>query len=265
MGDDGLDELYGVKPEDFTALRSRLAAEAKGRGDVGASKAISASRKPTTAAWVVNRLALEDRQAKRRLADLGERLRAAHAAMDGDHIRELSAEQRTLIHDLARSAFDRAGLKDPPAALRDDVTDTLQAAIADPDIADRLGRLAKAQRYSGFGELGDTASVFTVTNSAETEMEPTPARKAQVKDTAREKAAVAAAEKARGEADDALSERKAELDEARRRHGEARRALRDAERKLHAAEGAHEKAEKARRAAVERVKEAQARLRSNRH
>ena len=148
MGDDGLDELYGVKPEDFTALRSRLAAEAKGRGDVGASKAISASRKPTTAAWVVNRLALEDRQAKRRLADLGERLRAAHAAMDGHHIRELSAQQRTLIHDLARSAFERAELKDPPAALRDDVTDTLQAAIADPDIADRLGRLAKAQRYS---------------------------------------------------------------------------------------------------------------------
>ena len=33
MADDELDELYGVKPEEFTALRTELAAAAKKRGD----------------------------------------------------------------------------------------------------------------------------------------------------------------------------------------------------------------------------------------
>jgi len=81
--------------------------------------------------------------------------------MDGDRIRELSAEQRRLVDDVARAAFEEAELADPSAALRDDVTGTVQAAIADPDVAARLGRLTKAERWSGFGEFGDTAMVFT--------------------------------------------------------------------------------------------------------
>jgi hypothetical protein len=45
----------------------------------------------------------------------------------------------------------------PSAALRDDVADTLQAAIADPNVTARLGRLTKAERWSGFAEFGDAA------------------------------------------------------------------------------------------------------------
>ena len=59
---DELDELYEVKPEEFTALRTKLAAAAKQRGDVETAKQIAAARKPTAAAWVVNRLALRDRR-----------------------------------------------------------------------------------------------------------------------------------------------------------------------------------------------------------
>jgi hypothetical protein len=92
MVDDELDSLYWVEPDAFTARRAELAAAAKQRGDA-AAKRISAARKPTTAAWIVNRLALRHKDAKRRLADLGDRLRAAHAAVDGDRIRDLSAEQ----------------------------------------------------------------------------------------------------------------------------------------------------------------------------
>ena len=60
MADDDLDELYDAKPEEFTALRTKLAAEAKKRGDADTAKQISAARKPTTAAWVVNLLVLND-------------------------------------------------------------------------------------------------------------------------------------------------------------------------------------------------------------
>ena len=61
---DELDELYEVKPEEFTALRTKLAAAAKQRGDGDTAKQITAARKPTTAAWVVNRLALRDRRSR---------------------------------------------------------------------------------------------------------------------------------------------------------------------------------------------------------
>ena len=262
MADAELDELYAAKPEDFTALRTKLAGAAKKGGDADAAKRISAARKPTTAAWVVNRLALGDKQVKQRLADLGERLRAAHAEMDGERIRELSTEQRRLVDELARTGFEEAALTGPPAAVRDDVTGTLQAAIADPDVAARLGRLAKAERWSGFGEFGDTAMVFTATRGAK----PKPSK--PVKDEPRDDkraqahAALAAAERTKAEADDSLSELQADLATARLRQQDARRRLQDAERGLAAAEDAYAKAKQASRDAASLVKEAKATLRA---
>jgi hypothetical protein len=274
MADDELDGLYLVKPEEFTELRTRLAAAAKHRGDAAAAKRISATRKPTTAAWVVNLLARSDEEAKRRLADLGERLRTAHAAMDGDRIRELSTLQRTLVDELARAAFEAAKLTNPSAALHDDVTATLQAAIADPDVTARLGRLAKAERWSGFGEFGETAPVFSVARGRTATVEPRqPRQRAAGKEPrnddnlkpAREqletvRATVVAADRVKADADDQLSERQAELAAARLRHDEARKGLQEAERERNAAEDAYDKAKQASRDAAELVKEAKARL-----
>ena len=39
----------------------------------------------------------------------------------------------------------------PPAALREEVTATFDAAIADPEVAASLGTLVRAARYAGFG------------------------------------------------------------------------------------------------------------------
>jgi hypothetical protein len=264
MTADELDELYWVKPEDFTAVRSRLVAAAKDRGDAAAAKQIAASRKPTTAAWAVNRLALSRSKAKRRLTELGDRLRAAHAATDGGQIRELSAEQRRLIDELSRAAFEAAELADPSAALREDVIGTLQAAIADPDLAARLGRLAKAERWSGFGDFGVTATVSSAAHGAgkadrdtpEKQSDREPAR--EQPDRARE--TLAAAEAAKSEADAALSERYTELTSARWRHQEAVKGLDKARRELDAAEDAHDKAKQAGRDAAELVKAAKAQL-----
>jgi hypothetical protein len=265
---DELDELYEVKPEEFTALRTKLAAAAKQRGDVDTAKQISAARKPTTAAWVVNRLALRDQNTRTRLAGLGERLKDAHAAMDGEAIRALSAEQRRLVDDVARAAFEEAELADPTAALRDDVTATLQAAIADPDVASRLGRLTKAERWSGFGEFGDTAMVFTATRKATGRKAPAeqPKRddkrddkRADKRENAR--AAVAAAERAKAEADAALTELQSDLATARMRRDDARRRLQDAEDALTAAADAYDKGKQAGRDAAAVVKEAKAALR----
>ncbi len=275
MADDELDELYEVKPEEFTALRTELVAAAEKRGDASGAKRISAARKPTTAAWVVNRLAHANEDVKQSLTDLGERLRAAHFAMDGDTIRQLSSEQRSLVDELARAAFEGADLTNPSAALREDVIGTLQAAVADPDVTVRLGRLTKAERWSGFGDFGDTTTVSTATRSSKAKAEPKqtrpkPARekrRSEDRESAREleqaKTALAAAERAKDDADNELSERQSDLAVARLRHDEMRQRLKEAERNLSAADTAYDKAKQAGRAAAELVKEAKAQLKKS--
>jgi hypothetical protein len=233
MADDELDEMYWVKPEDFTAVRTRLAAAAKDRDDTAAAKRISTARKPTTAAWVVNRLALSHGKTKQRLADLRERLLAAHAEMDGERIRELSKEQRKLIDQLTQSAFEMAEVTHPSAALRDDVVGTLQAAVGDADVNARLGRLVKAESWSGFGDLGTSATVATPTRTKP---------KAGSKQADKAKAALAEAEGAKAEADEVLSERQADvlaaeraLKTAEEAYGQARQASREETKRVNAA------------------------------
>ncbi|MDX1883791.1 hypothetical protein [Mycolicibacterium sp. 120270] len=276
MAGDELDELYSAPPEEFTALRGKLAAAAKKRGDTDAAKRIAAARKPTTAAWVVNRLAHTNEDAIRSLADLGDRLRAAHAAMDGAAIRELSAEQRSLVDELVRAAFDAADIKNPSAALREDVTGTLQAAIADPEVANRLGRLTKAERWSGFGDFGATTAVSSSARSSRSEPKPK-AEPSRTHDKSRSggreeeddrsaravedaKAALAEAERAKDEADDELSDRQTDLAVARLRRDEMRQRLEEAERSLDAADEAYSEAKKASHDATDLVKKAKTRL-----
>jgi hypothetical protein len=286
MADHELDELYWIKPEGFIALRTKLSSAAKRRGDLDTARRISITNKPTTAAWIVNRLAIGHREACQRLGDLGNRLRAAHSAMDGDQIRDLSAEQRKLIDQLTRVAFDAAELSNPSPAIRDDVGATLQAAIADPEVRAALGRLTRPERWSGFGAVGDAAPVAGAgrdrkrsTRPAQPSAEP-PAKRSgtttaakQAADRKREDrlqaarahreklaAAVAAAEQTKSEADDALAQQRAEFAAARSRRAQAQSSLRAAERECGVAERAYGRAQQASREAAGLLKEAKAQL-----
>jgi hypothetical protein len=267
MADDGLDELYAVPPKEFTAARTRLATAARRRGDTEAATRISAARKPTAAAWIVNRLALGDKSVTQRLAEVGDRLRAAHAALDGAQIRALSAEQHRLIDELARAAFDAADVREPSSTMRDDVTGTLQAAVADPGVRQRLGRLARPEQWSGFGSFGDAAPVAARGATKQPAKQPARAVKQTAKkpDRAalrRDKlaAAVKAAERAKADADNVTAEQREQRDAARQRRDDAFTALRKAERALDSAEARYGKAERASRAAADQVKEARAQL-----
>ncbi|BBY81307.1 hypothetical protein H7I53_06800 [Mycolicibacterium pulveris] len=253
---DPLDELYAAPLEDFTAVRAELVAAAKKRGATDEAKRISAARKPTTAAWVVNRLAHADDAVPRRLTDLGARLREAHAETDGARIRELTAEQRRLIDDLTRAAFEEAELPKPSASLRDDVTATLQAAVADPDVAARIGRLTKAEQWSGFGGFGDSAAVFTPKTEPKPAKRDKPAATEDRRERDEARAELAAAERAKAEADEALAELQSDLATARLRHHDARRRLDEAEAALAAAEDAYDKGKQASREAAQRVRRA---------
>jgi len=149
-------ELYSSDPDEFVERRGALAARAREAGQAPAAKQIAALRKPTRSAWVVNRLVRADPGAVAELAGLGEELRAAQSSLDGAAIRELSQRRRELIDSLARRAFTVAGLSAPPAAIRDEVTATLGAALADPQFAETLaaGALVRAVQAEGFGPVG---------------------------------------------------------------------------------------------------------------
>jgi hypothetical protein len=146
-------ELYAGLPEDFTGRRRELAAAARAVGDREAARLISALRKPTRAAWVVNRLAHAEPGVAASLADLAAGLRAAEEARDGPRLRDLSSRRQSLIDGLAQQALALAGLADPPPALRAEVTATLSAAVASQEVADQLatGTLTHAASWSGFG------------------------------------------------------------------------------------------------------------------
>jgi hypothetical protein len=131
-------ELYGSDPEGFTERRAALAAEARAAGDRPAAKEIARLRKPSRPAWMINMLVRADPGVADQLVRLGDELRAAAAALDGPKIRELSQERRRLVDSLIRQALRQAGEEAPSAALREDLTATFGAAVADPQAARAL-------------------------------------------------------------------------------------------------------------------------------
>jgi hypothetical protein len=149
-------ELYASSPDEFIKRRGELAARAREAGQAAQAKRIAGLRKPTRAAWIINQLIRADPSAGAQLADLGEQLRAAQNSLDGAAIRDLSLHRRHLIDALARQAFAAAGQSSPPAAIRAEVTATLGAALADPQVAERVcaGTLDRAAHGEGFGGAG---------------------------------------------------------------------------------------------------------------
>ena len=148
---DAAAELYESDPDDFTQRRAELAARAREAGEAAAAKQIAVLRKPTRSAWVVNRLVRTDPEVTSRLAALSAELHAVEGSADGTRIRELTAARGRLVDELTRQALE--DLPAPPAALREEVTATLDAALADPGVAARLGTLVRAEHWAGFGPI----------------------------------------------------------------------------------------------------------------
>ncbi|HET9872005.1 MAG TPA: hypothetical protein VFP89_05340 [Propionibacteriaceae bacterium] len=148
-------EVYGVAPEEFLPLRSERASQAKEAGDRALAKQITQLRKPTRAAWLVNLLAREAGDELRSLLDLGAALREAHQNLSGPELRRLSSERYRAVDALARRAAaigsDRG--HQPTDSVRQEVAQTLQAALADPSAAELVsaGRVVQSLSYGGFG------------------------------------------------------------------------------------------------------------------
>jgi hypothetical protein len=174
---DAVSELYQADPDDFTQRRQELAAEAREAGEPAVAKQITGLRKPTRSAWVVNRLVRADPEVAPRLAALAAELRGGEQSMDGARIRELTAARGRLVDELTRQALQVSDLPAPPAALREEVTATLDAAIADPEVAANLGTLVRAAHWAGFGLAPLPEGALTTPSSPPSPAAP-PAQKA---------------------------------------------------------------------------------------
>ncbi|QCD61006.1 hypothetical protein [Streptomyces hawaiiensis] len=141
------DELYALRPEEFTAARASAMASARTAGDRELAERIRALRKPSLAAWVSNLLVRGSPGEVEPLLRLGEGLRQAHQDLDGAQLRELSRRQHALIRALslqARQLAEEAGHPIGESVQRE-VENTLHAVLADPEAARAWagGRLAK--------------------------------------------------------------------------------------------------------------------------
>jgi hypothetical protein len=229
--DEATRALYALSPDDFMARRAELVDDARTNGDPAAAQAIAKLRKPTVGAWIVNALVLDDPSIVERLTHLGGLLRAAQEALDATKLRELSAQRRALVDELCAAAFGKAGRREPSAALRDEVSGTFDAAVADPDVAARLGRLQHAERWSGFGFLPSATPQLTVVRGGRAEQAAAAAKPAEpAEPTKPAKAKVRAADRRRLQR--ALSAAQGAFDGADAAFGEAQDAERELDQEL---------------------------------
>jgi len=279
--DTAADELYAGSPDDFVERRTALAARARAARDRPLVKQILALRRPTRTAWLLNVLSRECPAGVAELLDLGTALQDAQQRLAGAELRTLSAERRRLVDRLAREAVQRGaqhGYPTADAALQE-VSQSLQAAMADPAVGDQLraGRLTGAVTYGGFGPSNPMAALAasmakaTAKPAATAATEPAggdgdtererAARAARVADaTAAWQTAVALVDEAESAANEAtaradeladrVDELRAELERSVAEEAAARDAARAARRRHQDARFAATSAEQARDAAV---------------
>ncbi|WP_427168239.1 hypothetical protein ACQF4J_43280 [Streptomyces sp. C1-1] len=205
------DELYGLRPQDFTAARDARAAEARRAGDRALAGKIGKLRRPSLAAWASNLLVRERPEDIEPLLRVGEGLRQAHRDLDGAQLRELSRQQHLVINALSRQARQLTAQAGHPVGedVQREVEGILHAVLADPDAAREwaAGHLVKAfDQTVGFPAAADVARPRTAR----------PARAAPARKEARP------SEKRRQKADE---ERRRRLEQARRDAEEAERVL----------------------------------------
>ncbi|GAA4330641.1 hypothetical protein GCM10023086_60420 [Streptomyces venetus] len=276
-----LDELYALRPEDFTAARASAVAAARTAGDRELAQRIGALRKPSLAAWVSNLLVRSRPGEVQPLLRLGEGLRQAHEDLDGTQLRELSRQQHALIRALSAEARRLAADAGHPVgeAVQREVENTLHAVLADPEAAGAWasGRLAKPLSATvGFPAVAQSAAArstgapSTVAEGAGTRRRA-PAEAPSGQDRKAEEQRQRRLAQARRDAEAAERELRTLKDEAASAGQDADEAKQEVDRlqrrvgelaeELERARGEHEQARFAERTARERARAADRRVR----
>ena len=159
-----LDELYRERPEGFVARRDRLVKDLRAAGDRDQAERVKKLRRPTVAAWLINRAALESPVPLAEFAEASRQLEQAQSrALEGTD--EGAAEWRAAavrerealgtVVDVAESAARDAGHPAGQRAL-ELVGETLRAATGDPELRERVLR-GRVERERSAATLGTPA------------------------------------------------------------------------------------------------------------
>ena len=218
--------LYAGEPGEFVASRTAAARDATAAGDRELAARIRALRKPTRAAFVINRLARDGATSLTELAALGQRLREAHTNLAGPELRDLAHRRHELVRHIMA---DAPHLSD---AVAREVEETLEAVVADPSVAE----LALAGRLTSMAQQ-DADQWLSLPVSSTASKKP-----AQTK-AAPKKAASPSVERKKAEEDRQTREReraqaRARREEQRRKAAAAQRERAEAARTLIRAEQA---------------------------
>ena len=132
----------------------------KAEGDKDGAAVVAKLSRPTIVAWALNRSARQDPERVAELIDAASRVARAQtdlmAGGDADELRAATAAQRSATAEVVHAAVALAG-----ANHADAVRNTLDAALADPALTERLrsGTLSETlDAPAGFGFGFDTAT-----------------------------------------------------------------------------------------------------------
>jgi hypothetical protein len=154
--DAALDELYGVELGDFVARRDALAKELRADGRAEAAALMTAQRKPTVPAWIVNQLARRNRREVDLLLDAGHRAREEQRKAVAGKRANLDAaleQEREALRALLAAAREVA--PDANAGTLERVSRTLRAAAVTEEGRELIarGRLERELDPPGFEVL----------------------------------------------------------------------------------------------------------------
>ena len=228
MASTDAETLYGLPLDEFTAARDELARSLRKDGKRDEAAEVAALRKPVLTAWVVNRLARDEREAMQGLVDAAGAIREGREGGDArlrDALEQLTGAARGLLEGEGRA----------PEAVLQQVASTLRAgAASEPDLL-LAGTLAQPIEATGFGAMAG-ASVAPPKRRAKAEKSEAPKVDRRAVERAR-KALAAARDEARAlERTASAAEREAR--KARAAAEQARERVAEAEARLADARGA---------------------------
>jgi len=175
---EGVADLYDEDPSSFVAARAELVRALKAQGDKVTAAEVAKLRKPSVVAAAVNRAVRADPELVEGLitssARVADAQRAALADGDAEPLRAAAGERRRALAELVGKAARHVG-----AARTAEVSSTVEAALADEELVDRLRRGAltdtlEAPAGFGFGAGDEGLASVTALHSRRARSAATP-------------------------------------------------------------------------------------------
>ena len=189
-----IDQLFELRPDEFTLARDRLVKTLRGEGDAASASTVKALRKPTLTAWALNQLARRERAGLEDLIATGDELRAAQrkalSGVERAPFRAAMEGRRKQVRSLTRRAVQILGeVGRGPQSAEEEIARSLEAASTDADSAAALleGRLAKPiSGGSGFEAFSGLSLVEEPSGSELAEHAERQARETELKNAQRQ-------------------------------------------------------------------------------